>query len=681
MRNLSPYRLFPSGWLRPVALLALGLFPLAGRAQFSAVTAFSTGPNSRPVGLVAADVNGDGKLDMLTANYDSSEGGVLLNTTPIGATAPTFAPVATFSVGFGTSPYSVAAPDVDGDGKPDLITANVTPNTVTVLRNTTLMGATTPTFAPLVTFSTGPGTSPYRLVTADVNSDGKPDLVLANLNSTAGVLLNTTPVGGTLSFAPVVTFPTGSGSVNYGIGTGDVNGDGKPDLLTADVSGNAAGILLNTTPVGATTPTFAPLVTFSTGFSSSPYSITAGDVNSDGKLDLLVASNSDAAVVLRNTTPPGGTLSFAPAVTFAVAAYSYPNSITTADVNGDGKLDMLMANRGGSTASVLLNVTPAGGTLSFIAYTNSTGSYSFPYVIAAADVNGDGKSDLLTANSATNTAAVLLNQYNFPAPTLTALSPASGPVGTIITLTGTNLANTTTVNFNGMAATSFLVGSATSLTAVVPVGAMSGPVTVTTGGGTATGPTFTVTAATAPIVTTALPTTLTSTGAMLGGTVTTDGGASITERGVVYVAGPGPPTIANTKVAIGTGIGIFAQAITGLTTNTLYSVRAYAINAVGTGYGAVQTFNTPQPLATASAAVLAAGVQLYPNPSTGQVQVHRPTTASAGAVLYNALGQVVRQVALPSLETTLVLTDLPVGIYYLHLLLDGQAVVLPFILN
>ena len=133
---------------------------------------------------------------------------VLLNTTAPGATTPSFATQQTFATGNG--PHSVTAADVNGDGKPDLIVANFDDNTVSVLLNTTAPGATTPSFAAQQTFATGSG--PGSVTAADVNGDGKPDLIVANrYDSTVSVLLNTTAPGATTpSFAAQQTFATGS---------------------------------------------------------------------------------------------------------------------------------------------------------------------------------------------------------------------------------------------------------------------------------------------------------------------------------------------------------------------------------------------------------------------------------------------------------------------------------------
>ena len=111
--------------------------------------------------MTAADVNGDGKPDLIVANYHSFTVSVLLNTTAPGAATASFAAQQTFATG--TYPHSVTAADLNGDGKPDLIVTNAlysSSNTVSVLLNTTAPGATTASFAAQQTFATG--TDPAR---------------------------------------------------------------------------------------------------------------------------------------------------------------------------------------------------------------------------------------------------------------------------------------------------------------------------------------------------------------------------------------------------------------------------------------------------------------------------------------------------------------------------------------
>jgi hypothetical protein len=464
-----------SSWLarwvpRPLAALGL-LLATAGAASaqtpaatFDPVATYDTGGGSGPAAVAVADVNGDGNLDLLTANLSNDRIGVLL-----GTGTGTFGAVTQFSTSGSSAPLALAVADVNSDGNLDLLTANKGSNTAGVL-----LGTGTGTFGAVVQFSTG-GNGPSDIAVADVNGDGSLDLLTANINSgTAGVLLGT----GTGSFGAATTYSTGSYSSPIGIAVADVNSDGKPDLLIANQS-NTAGVLLGT-GAGA----FGAVTTYSTGNNSFPSAIKVADVNGDGKLDLLTANTGAGA----GTSTVGvllgtGTGRFGAVVPYSIGSGSGPFGLAVADVNGDGNLDLLTANANISTVGVLLGT----GTGSFGRTTTfGIGSNSYPKGITVADVNGDGRPDLLTANFYSNTAGVLLNTTVYVAPTLTNINPASAPVGTRVTVTGTNLTGATAVSFNGTAASSFVVNSATSLTAVVAAGTTTGPVRVTTPSGTAT---------------------------------------------------------------------------------------------------------------------------------------------------------------------------------------------------
>jgi hypothetical protein len=316
----------------------------------------------------------------------------------------TFTAQTTFATG--NVPYAVAAADFNGDGRPDLAAVNLSNNFVSVWLNTTPAGANTPSLASQKTFAVG--TFPDALAVGDFNGDGRPDLAVVcdqfKAPPIVSILLNTTPVGAsTVSFAAAQTFALGNSPSKVVVA--DFNGDGRPDLAVLH-GGGTAYVFLNTTAAGASTVSFAAPQTFATG---GEVALAAVDLNGDGRPDLVVAESMlNTVSVLVNTTPTGAAVvSFAAPQTFAVG--NDPSSIGVADFNGDGRPDLALANAVAGTVSVLVNTTPTGaGTISFAAQPTFA-SGSVPDALAVGDFDGDGRPDLAVANYRGNSVSVLLN--------------------------------------------------------------------------------------------------------------------------------------------------------------------------------------------------------------------------------------------------------------------------------
>jgi hypothetical protein len=266
----------------------------------------------------------------------------------------------------------------------------------------------TPVFLPPVIYSTG-ADNPFSMAVADLNGDGKPDLVIGNqctgpdycgVPGVLGVLLG----NGDGTFQSAVTYGSG-GSVLNAIAVADVNGDGKPDLVAANAGQNSVGVLL-----GNGDGTFAPAVTYSSG-AYSPEAVTLADVNGDGKPDLLVTHL--CASPCDNISPPQGSVSvllgkgdgtFRKAVSYATGGY-FSFSIAVADLNGDGRADLVVTSWCASNVNVANCGDPG---LVGVLLGNGDGTFQPVGVIGAggtgtraaavADVNGDGKADLLVAN-------------------------------------------------------------------------------------------------------------------------------------------------------------------------------------------------------------------------------------------------------------------------------------------
>lgn len=325
-----------------------------------------------------------------------------------------FAPVVDYDSG--GSPYSSVVADVNGDGKLDLIVANFYsvsrcgPNgSVGVL-----LGNGDGTFQAAVCYSSG-GIEATSVAVADVNGDGKPDVLVANVcagsncsmfggDGAISVLLG----NGDGTFQAAVTYSSGGGDATS-VAVADVNGDGKLDLLVAnscDTSGNSCN---NDPPpdgsvnvlLGNGDGTFQPAVSYDSG-GKQTLSMAVADINGDGKPDLLVANPCAANSPSCYESLPGsagvllgnGDGTFQAAVTYSSSGEAV--SVAVADVNGDGKPDLLLAD---GSADVLLG-NGDGTFQTGVSYYNSDGSPAS--AIAVGDVNGDGKPDLLVLSSETS---------------------------------------------------------------------------------------------------------------------------------------------------------------------------------------------------------------------------------------------------------------------------------------
>ena len=295
--------------------------------------------------------------------------------------APSFARARNYPTG--PEPDAVAVGDLNGDGKLDLATVNG--NAVSVLLNS---GG-----GSFLAKRDYQAASAYSVAIGDLNGDGKPDLVTANGTNTVSVLLNV----GDGSFQAKLDYP--SGSFTRSVAVGDLNEDGKLDLATANYGGGTShrgsvSVLINTGD-----GTFQAGRDFATG--DGPDSVAIGDLNQDGKLDLVTANDGDSVSVLLSS----GDGSFQDKRDYRTGPA--PDSLATGDLNGDGKLDLVTANIGdaANTVSVLLN----RGDGSFQDKRDyRTGGTDW---VAVGDLNGDRKPDLATANGNNDdTVSVLANR-------------------------------------------------------------------------------------------------------------------------------------------------------------------------------------------------------------------------------------------------------------------------------
>ncbi len=238
------------------------------------------------------------------------------------------------------------------------------------------------------------------MAVGDFDGDGLPDLALANYGSnTVSVLLNTGD-GGT--FAPQTTYAVGN--VPWTVAIGDFNGDGLPDIAVVNNSSNSLGVLLN---MGG--GKFGPQVTYAAG--GAPQFVAVGDFNGDGYDDLAVANAGngvDAGTVSVFINLGTNTGKFAPQVTYAAGLD--PRAIAVGDLNGDGPLDLVVANQVGSTVSVFINLGDGGAFAAQVTYAMPGLMAAAPESVAVGSFSGDGGPlDLAVADANNNVVDILLN--------------------------------------------------------------------------------------------------------------------------------------------------------------------------------------------------------------------------------------------------------------------------------
>jgi photosystem II stability/assembly factor-like uncharacterized protein len=379
-------------------------------------------------------------------------------------TPGSFSEVFTLKYNEYTYPLTIQGKDLDGDGKPDLIAyTRFFADTISVYRNTSQPGSIS--FAPRVNAAVLPnGLSAGVFQVADIDGDGLPDIVA---NGASRIFRNTSSPG-RISFASGVNVPGGGGS---GLVVADFDNDGRNDIVSTNYTDGSLSLARNTGAPGVLA--FGPVQYMRTG--GNPNSITAGDIDGDGKSDLILYNTGNLSV-LRNTSTMGN-ISFAAGINMAVPGHSAQGqNIVLADYDGDGVLDIVfvednnvcifrnlstpgnisfgplinipinivgqgasLSNYGGGTTPdilvgdwiysyfLLFRNNSKAGTISIDSAIQLSGAYS--YSTDGADFDGDGKPDIATAYTNYNSISVLRNGVGTPQKfAVCAANPASSTI-------------------------------------------------------------------------------------------------------------------------------------------------------------------------------------------------------------------------------------------------------------
>ncbi|MFT3907395.1 MAG: VCBS repeat-containing protein [Steroidobacteraceae bacterium] len=305
-----------------------------GKGQFAAPVQYTLG-NAGPYETAAGDFNGDGYPDLAVELFGTSDPTIVATEVDvfINNGDGTFKPFVKYDTG--TKPRAVAAADMNGDGKLDLVVANSTANTVGVL-----LGKGDGTFGPRSDFPAG--NNPHGVVVADFNKDGKPDVALANNGPTGALHVLLGKGDGTLGEA--IQYEAGAGT--FSIDAGDFNHDGYPDLVTANQRSGSVSVLINTGKGSFNPPVDYPA---SGDPGGKPVSVTVADLRQNGKLDVLSSVSNIRAEAGGGFTDilfGNGDGTFQPPLRVPTGSGSYDAAV--ADFDGDGVLDFVSVLSTGS---------------------------------------------------------------------------------------------------------------------------------------------------------------------------------------------------------------------------------------------------------------------------------------------------------------------------------------------
>jgi len=340
-----------------------------------------------PLGIGIADLDGDGRQDLLAVALNDDSLSILRN---IGSPdAISFAPKLAFSTG--VHPEGLAIADFDGDKKPDVVTANAGGGgSITIFLNESSRGKIS-----LVNRLDIPLNTAHRVAVADFDGDGKLDLAVTSNSAQQIVILKNSSTPGSISFTTALSLNTASYSNSVAIG--DIDGDGRPDILAPISDVGALYIYLNVSSGGAIN--FSPPKKFPAGGAAN--GIAIGDLNGDAKIDIVISNPRADSVSLFLNRSSVGTLSLRRQ---DFPATHSPSDVALGDFNRDGRLDVVASSDTGDLAILRNRATPSGLSLDLDVAPESGPGTFLPVV---GDIDGDGHLDIALSNHLGSTVSVL----------------------------------------------------------------------------------------------------------------------------------------------------------------------------------------------------------------------------------------------------------------------------------
>ena len=421
--------------------------------------------NGSGFNLSRADLDGDGLPDL--AVIESGQRLCIFRNRK--SSSSPFSEKPDVVLSFTDAPFSIfSISDYDMDGRPDLLIPAKQSESAFLMRNTLLsenMG-----FIARDVMEAHKSAS--AIVFADLDKDGKPELILANLTLNKLSVYKNNSIPASVQFEKLSDIDLNGGPIS--IIAADMDGDGLDDLIWVSNDGRIS-VLRNTSTKGMISLT--SIATLSVG--ESPLGIAAGDLNGDRKPDMVVSSESGIAV-FPNTGEPG-TVTFGQQIQVASLQSYGPGDVALSDVNGDGRPDIILANRKAHDIRIWQNKSEERE-LTFVNHVSFKAGQG-PSKLAIADFTGDGTPDIAVSNAFSGTVSILKNQSLPLPPVISSFNPSQAVIGSNITITGNNFKDVSSVSFGNTPAVSFTVISQDTIVAVTGNGS-SGSVMIKNSYGT-----------------------------------------------------------------------------------------------------------------------------------------------------------------------------------------------------
>jgi flagellin len=370
------------------AIITGSLGGILGTGAVSSSGSYTTELLASRAAPVLGDLNGDGILDMVTAGETDSADGYA--TVRLGTGGGSFGAATSYTTESQAS-YAIQLEDLNNDGILDLVTAGTTDSFVGSA--TIRLGRGDGTFGASTSYTTE-STSSYGLTLGDINGDGYIDMITGGQTSAVTGAATVRLGNGNGTFGASTSYAT-QAVRTFSVALGDLNGDGFADMVTTGLN---TGLIDGRTMIrlGNGNGTFQAGTSYISEDGGS-YSVTLGDLNNDGILDLVTGGINSSNQGISTIRLGVGDGTFGASTSISTNGFR-TNSVTLSDINGDGNVDLISAGiSGSSTGELQIRLGNGNGTFASASTYNAESYYSSG--VTTGDINADGAIDIVTAGA------------------------------------------------------------------------------------------------------------------------------------------------------------------------------------------------------------------------------------------------------------------------------------------